>query len=69
MILISIYIGSVPLFLNHCDNILSTKEISQMEKNVSYFRSDDEFEVLDIHEMFIFYNNYFFEGILDKCTV
>jgi hypothetical protein len=36
---------------------------------LNFFRSDEEYEPLDVHEMFVFYNGYFFNGILEKCTV
>jgi hypothetical protein len=38
-----------------------------MEKN--YFKGSDEFEPFDVHELFLFYNSYFFQNILEKCSV
>ena len=29
-----------------------------------FFRSEDEFEVLEVYELFAFYNSYFFDGVL-----
>ena len=34
-----------------------------------YFWSQEEYDILDIYDMFSFYNNYFFEGELEKCFV
>lgn len=34
-----------------------------------YFKSDDEYDNIDVYELFNFYNGYFFHGTLEKCTV
>jgi hypothetical protein len=34
-----------------------------------YFRTDDDFEMLDIYELFNYYNAFFFEGKLEKSFV
>lgn len=35
----------------------------------SYFKSDDDYDNIDVFELFNFYNHYFFQGTLEKCTV
>lgn len=34
-----------------------------------YFRSEDEFDVIDVYDLFAFYNRCFFEGVLASTTV
>lgn len=34
-----------------------------------FFRSGNDYEILDIYEMFGYYNKFFFEERLDKCYV
>jgi hypothetical protein len=35
----------------------------------NYFRNDEENENVDVHELFVYYSNFFFEGVLEKCSV
>lgn len=36
----------------------------------SYFHvSDPDTAIYDVHELFQFYNSFFFHGVLDKCVV
>lgn len=37
-----------------------------MEENKyrNYFRSEDEYDLIDVYELFGFYNTYFFKGML-----
>ena len=34
-----------------------------------YFKTEDTGTVYDVHDLFQYYNNYFFSGLLEKCSV
>lgn len=50
-------------------NDLDLKQLLLEGMYNKYFRSDDEHEIIDIHEMFLYYNTFFFQDTLEKCYV
>lgn len=50
-----------------CVGVWSGYNWREMENK--FFRSDNDYEILDIYEMFGYYNKFFFEERLDKCYV